>query len=74
MYVVPTRAPKCRCGSGISGWPCPVAPITCPRTTGSPSATETPDSHEYVVRTPSGWSMDMNREPPTHPAKATTPS
>jgi hypothetical protein len=36
--------------------------------------TEMPDSHEYVVRTPSSWSIEMNRLPPTQPANATMPS
>jgi hypothetical protein len=33
-----------------------------------------PESHEYVVRTPSSWSMEMNKLPPTQPANATIPS
>ena len=56
------------------GCPQPVAPIGEPVVTTSPFFTAIEESHEYVVRTPSGWSMEMKSDPATEPANATVPS
>jgi hypothetical protein len=48
--------------------------MTSSRATLCPLVTSEEEIHEYVLRTPSGWSMEMNSDPPIHPENATMPA